>query len=66
MPTRSAAGIPVWIDFEPAIAHNKIIVIDGHYVSGIKRNLCVQNGPTTGAALPGRANAGDLDRARGA
>ncbi len=29
-----AAGIPVWIDFEPAIAHNKIIVIDGHMTIG--------------------------------
>lgn len=29
-----AAGIPVWIDFEPAIAHNKIIVIDGHLTIG--------------------------------
>ena len=29
-----AAGIPVWIDFEPAIAHNKIIVIDDHFTIG--------------------------------
>ncbi|TWB19544.1 phospholipase D-like protein [Rhizobium sp. ERR 1071] len=29
-----AAGVPVWIDFEPAIAHNKIIVIDGHLTVG--------------------------------
>lgn len=29
-----AAGIPVWIDFEPAIAHNKVIVIDGHLTIG--------------------------------
>jgi phosphatidylserine/phosphatidylglycerophosphate/cardiolipin synthase-like enzyme len=29
-----AAGIPVWIDFEPTIAHNKIIVIDEHLVIG--------------------------------
>ncbi|NEI74893.1 hypothetical protein GR212_35765 [Rhizobium lusitanum] len=29
-----AAGIPVWIDFEPAIAHNKIVVIDGHLTIG--------------------------------
>ncbi|MDL2410804.1 phospholipase D-like domain-containing protein [Rhizobium calliandrae] len=29
-----AAGIPVWIDYEAAIAHNKIIVIDGHLVVG--------------------------------
>ncbi|NTH25645.1 phospholipase D family protein [Agrobacterium rhizogenes] len=29
-----AAGIPVWIDFEPAIAHSKIIVIDDHLVIG--------------------------------
>ncbi|NEI74994.1 phospholipase D family protein [Rhizobium lusitanum] len=29
-----AAGIPVWIDFEPAIAHNKIIVIDGRLTIG--------------------------------
>lgn len=24
------AGIPVWIDYKPAIAHNKVMVIDGH------------------------------------
>ncbi len=29
-----AAGIPVWIDFEPAIAHNKIMVIDEHLTIG--------------------------------
>ncbi|MDL2409957.1 phospholipase D family protein [Rhizobium calliandrae] len=29
-----AAGIPVWIDFEPAIAHNKVIVIDERFVIG--------------------------------
>lgn len=29
-----AAGIPVWIDYEPAIAHSKVIVIDGHLVIG--------------------------------
>ncbi|EJK87326.1 hypothetical protein PMI03_01337 [Rhizobium sp. AP16] len=29
-----AAGIPVWIDFEPTIAHNKVIVIDEHLVMG--------------------------------
>ncbi|NTG00807.1 phospholipase D family protein [Agrobacterium rhizogenes] len=29
-----AAGIPVWIDFEPTIAHNKVIVIDEHLVIG--------------------------------
>ncbi len=29
-----AAGVPVWIDFEPAIAHNKIIVIDGRLTIG--------------------------------
>lgn len=29
-----AVGVPVWIDFEPAIAHNKIIVIDGHLTIG--------------------------------
>lgn len=23
------AGIPVWIDYKPAIAHNKVMVIDG-------------------------------------
>lgn len=26
------AGIPVWIDFEPAIAHNKVMIIDGNEV----------------------------------
>jgi phosphatidylserine/phosphatidylglycerophosphate/cardiolipin synthase-like enzyme len=25
----TAAGIPVWIDYRPAIAHNKVIIIDG-------------------------------------
>lgn len=29
-----AAGIPVWVDFEPAIAHNKIMVIDGRLTIG--------------------------------
>jgi len=29
-----AKGIPVWIDSKPAIAHNKIIVIDGHLTIG--------------------------------
>jgi phosphatidylserine/phosphatidylglycerophosphate/cardiolipin synthase-like enzyme len=29
-----AAGIPVWIDSKPAIAHNKTIIIDGHLVIG--------------------------------
>ena len=29
-----AAGIPVWIDFEPAIAHSKILVIDERLVIG--------------------------------
>lgn len=29
-----AGGIPVWIDFEPTIAHNKVIVIDGHLTIG--------------------------------
>jgi phosphatidylserine/phosphatidylglycerophosphate/cardiolipin synthase-like enzyme len=28
----SAAGIPVWIDHRRGIAHNKVIVIDGHVV----------------------------------
>lgn len=28
------AGVPVWIDYAPAIAHNKIIVIDRHLVIG--------------------------------
>ncbi len=34
-----AAGIPVWIDFEPAIAHNKILVIDGRLVIGGSYNF---------------------------
>ena len=25
-------GIPTWIDVKPAIAHNKVVVIDGHVV----------------------------------
>ncbi|WP_411906301.1 phospholipase D family protein [Rhizobium mayense] len=29
-----AAGVPVWIDFEPSIAHNKVIVIDHHLTIG--------------------------------
>ncbi|MBM7048477.1 MULTISPECIES: phospholipase D family protein [Rhizobium] len=29
-----AAGIPVWIDFEPTIAHNKVIIIDDGLVVG--------------------------------
>jgi phosphatidylserine/phosphatidylglycerophosphate/cardiolipin synthase-like enzyme len=28
-----AVGIPVWIDFEPAIGHNKIIVVDDHLIT---------------------------------
>ncbi len=28
------AGVPVWIDDLPAIAHNKLILIDGHLVIG--------------------------------
>jgi phosphatidylserine/phosphatidylglycerophosphate/cardiolipin synthase-like enzyme len=30
----SASNIPVWIDYRPAIAHNKVIIIDGHLVIG--------------------------------
>ncbi|OCJ12789.1 hypothetical protein A6U86_05445 [Rhizobium sp. AC27/96] len=29
-----AAGIPVWIDYEPTIAHNKIMIIDERLVVG--------------------------------
>ncbi|MDL2408638.1 phospholipase D family protein [Rhizobium calliandrae] len=29
-----AAGIPVWIDYQPAIAHNKVIIIDEYLVIG--------------------------------
>lgn len=29
-----AAGIPVWIDYQPAIAHNKVIIIDGFLTIG--------------------------------
>jgi phosphatidylserine/phosphatidylglycerophosphate/cardiolipin synthase-like enzyme len=28
------AGVPVFIDIQPAIAHNKLIIIDGHLVIG--------------------------------
>ena len=28
------AGIPVWIDYKPKIAHNKVMVIDGQTVIG--------------------------------
>lgn len=34
-----AADIPVWIDFEPAIAHNKILIIDDHLVIGGSYNF---------------------------
>ncbi|GAC1040848.1 phospholipase D family nuclease [Rhizobium sp. No.120] len=34
-----AAGVPVWIDFEPAIAHNKVIVIDGYLTIGGSYNF---------------------------
>lgn len=34
-----AAGIPVWIDFEPAIAHNKIAIVGGHLVIGGSYNF---------------------------
>lgn len=30
----AAFDIPVWIDYLPAIAHNKVIIIDGHLVIG--------------------------------
>lgn len=33
-PFTAAAGIPTWIDHTVAIAHNKVIVIDGHLVIG--------------------------------
>ena len=33
------AGIPVWIGDRPAIAHNKVIVIDEHLVVGGSYNL---------------------------
>lgn len=26
------AGVPVWIDYQPAIAHNKVMIIDGNEV----------------------------------
>lgn len=29
-----AAGIPVWIDYQPAIAHNKVIIVDSRLVIG--------------------------------
>jgi phospholipase D len=29
-----AYGIPVWIDYRPAIAHNKVIIVDGHLTIG--------------------------------
>jgi phosphatidylserine/phosphatidylglycerophosphate/cardiolipin synthase-like enzyme len=29
-----AAGVPVWIDHPPGIAHNKVIIIDRHLVIG--------------------------------
>lgn len=28
------AGIPIWIDYHPTIAHNKIIILDDHLVIG--------------------------------
>lgn len=32
MRTLLAARIPVWIDFKPAIAHNKVMIVDGQTV----------------------------------
>ena len=34
-----AAGVPVWIDHLPGIAHNKVIVIDRHVVIGGSYNF---------------------------
>jgi phosphatidylserine/phosphatidylglycerophosphate/cardiolipin synthase-like enzyme len=36
-----AYGIPVWIDYQPAIAHNKVIVIDRHLTIGGSFNYTV-------------------------
>lgn len=57
------AGIPVWIDYRPAIAHNKVMIIDGKNVvtgsfnftkSAQTRNaenvLLIQNAPELAAA----------------
>ena len=35
------AGVPVWIDADPAIAHNKLIVIDRHLVIGGSYNYTI-------------------------
>lgn len=34
-----AAGVPIWIDHLPGIAHNKVIVIDRHLVIGGSYNF---------------------------
>lgn len=57
------AGIPVWIDYRPAIAHNKVMIFDGQNVitgsfnftqSAQKRNaenvLYIQHAPALAAA----------------
>lgn len=59
----SNAGIPVWIDYRPAIAHNKVIILDGRSVitgsfnftkSAQTRNaenvLYIQNAPSLAKA----------------
>ena len=40
LPT-AQAGIPVWIDYKPRIAHNKVIVIDGAVTIGGSFNYSV-------------------------
>ncbi|WP_210211649.1 MULTISPECIES: phospholipase D family protein [unclassified Mesorhizobium] len=51
----SAFNIPVWIDYRPAIAHNKVIIIDGHLVIGGSYNY------TAGAASRNAENVTFID-----
>ncbi|RVC47462.1 MAG: phospholipase D family protein [Mesorhizobium sp.] len=51
----SAFNIPVWIDYQPAIAHNKVIIIDGHLVIGGSYNY------TAGAASRNAENVTFID-----
>ncbi|MEI9429200.1 phospholipase D family nuclease [Mesorhizobium sp. Cs1299R1N3] len=51
----SAFNIPVWIDYQPAIAHNKVIIVDGHLVIGGSYNY------TEGAASRNAENVTFID-----
>ena len=34
----SNAGIPAWIDYRPAIAHNEVMIMDGQNVITVNRH----------------------------